>query len=175
MIYMKPQDLQPGDYPEYYQTYIAHLPQENIFTILNDQMKEMTAFLRRLNSEDLLYSYAPGKWTVGQVLQHIIDTERIFQYRSLRIARNDRTPLAGYDQDAYAPISAAQERDIESFSREYLAVRQSGIYLFQTFNSEMFKRKGISNDKPLSAAAAAFIIAGHEKHHLLLFKTNYNL
>ena len=171
---MKPLDLQPGDYPQYYQTYIAHLPQEELMDILNKQREEMNTFLSGLNSEDLLKSYAPGKWTVSQVLQHMIDTERIFQYRALRIARNDSTSLAGYDQDAYV-ISATNERHVDSFYREYNAVRQSGICLFESFKDEMFRRRGISNDQPLSAAAAAFIIAGHEKHHLLLFKSNYNL
>lgn len=172
---MKPQDLLEGDYPKYYQTYIALLPQEDLLTILNNQMKEMVTFLKGLSSRDLLMTYAPGKWTVGQVIQHLIDTERIFQYRALRIARNDSTPLAGYDQDAYAPESAAEERDLGSFIQEYAAVRESGICLFKTFNPEMFRRRGNSNDQPLSASAAAFIIAGHEKHHLLLFKSNYNL
>lgn len=172
---MKPQYLQPGDYPKYYQTYIAHLPQDDLFDILIRQREEMLTFLGGLKPEDLMSSYATDKWTVAQVLQHMIDTERIFQYRALRIARNDSTPLAGYDQDAYVPNSAATERTSESFSKEYYVVRQSGIYLFESFNEEMFRRKGISNNQPLSAAAAAFIIAGHEKHHLLLFKSNYNL
>lgn len=171
---MKTQDLHPGDYPQYYQTYIAHLPQEELMDIFNKQKEEMSTFLNHLNPEDLHKSYAPGKWTVSQVLQHMIDTERIFQYRALRIARNDSTSLAGYDQDAYV-ISAAQERSVNSFSREYNAVRQSGICLFESFTNDMFQRRGISNNQPLSAAAAAFIIAGHEKHHLLLFKSNYNL
>lgn len=172
---MKPQDLQQGDYPVYYHTYIAYLPQRDLLDILKDQREEMNTFLNGLRSEDLGRSYAPGKWTVAQVLQHMIDTERIFQYRALRIARNDKTPLAGYDQDAYVPASLATERTLDSFYKEYNAVRLSGISLFETFNNEMFSRRGISNDNPLSAAAAAFIIAGHERHHLLLFKSKYIL
>lgn len=172
---MKLQDLQPGDYPEYYRTYISHLPQEELLHILNIQKNEMNAFIERLGPEELSHSYAAEKWTVAQVLQHMIDTERIFQYRALRIARNDSTPLAGYDQDAYVPFSIAQERNAAGFLKEYNAVREAGICLFETFTSDMFQRKGISNDHPLSAGAAGFIIAGHEKHHLLLFKSNYKL
>lgn len=173
---MRPIDLQPGDYPEYYQTYISHLPQkDHLLDLLNDQGKEMKIFLGKLNKKDLLISYAPGKWTVAQVLQHMLDTERIFQYRALRIARNDKTPLAGYDQDAYVTILASAERTLEDFSKEFEAVRRSGIYMFESFTDEMLNRKGISNDKPLSAAAAAFISVGHGKHHLLLFKSKYNL
>src|SRR5690606_29744362 len=121
--------------------------------------------IERLGSKELSMTYAPDKWTVAQVLQHMIDTERIFQYRALRIARNDSTPLAGYDQDAYVPVSAANERDVQSFLKEYNAVRQAGISLFESFTNEMFQRKGISNEQPLSAGAAGFIIAGHERHH----------
>lgn len=172
---MSPQDLQPGDYPEYYHPYIAYLPQNDLLSILKDQMDEMCSFLRNLKSSDLKISYAPGKWTVSQVIQHMIDTERIFQYRALRIARNDITPLAGYDQDAYAPVSGAENRTAESYLNEYVAVRRSGICLFETFNDEMYRRKGFSNDKHLSAAAAGFIIAGHEKHHFVLFKSHYKL
>lgn len=172
---MKPQDLQPGDYPAYYQTYVAHLPQKDLFDIFNMQRKKMNNFLARLKPNDLMHSYAPGKWTVGEVIQHMIDTERIFQYRALRIARNDKTPLAGYDQDAYVPVSAATQRTVDSFLKEYNSVREAGICLFENFNDEMFQRRGISNEQPLSTAAAAFIIAGHEKHHLLLFNSNYNL
>ena len=172
---MRPQDLQPGDYPEYYKTYIAHLPQEALLEILNTQKDKMNSFLEALGTKELRHSYAPGKWNVAQVIQHMIDTERIFQYRALRIARNDATPLAGYDQDAYVPVSSANERNAHSFLKEYNAVRQAGIFLFESFTAEMFQRKGISNDQPLSAGAAGFIIAGHEIHHLLLFQSNYKL
>lgn len=172
---MIPQDLKPGDYPEYYQSYIEYLPQEELLDILNNQKQEMNSFLNSLGSDALMSTYAPGKWTVAQVIQHMIDTERIFQYRALRIARNDKTPLAGYDQDLYVPFSGAINKSIDSFSREYNAVREAGICMFENFDDEMFSRKGLSNDQPLSARAAAFIIAGHEKHHLNLFKTNYDL
>lgn len=172
---MKLQHLQSGDYPEYYHTYIAHLPQEELLTILSTQKNEMNRFIERLGSKELNMTYAPDKWNVAQVLQHMIDTERIFQYRALRIARNDSTPLAGYDQDAYVPVSSANERDAQSFLYEYNAVRQSGISLFESFTKAMFLRKGISNEQPLSAGAAGFIIAGHERHHIILFKSNYKL
>lgn len=172
---MSPQDLQPGDYPEYYRKYISQLPEDDLLSILNDQLEEMRAFLNRLSPSDLQKSYAPGKWTVAEVIQHMIDTERIFQYRALRIARNDTTPLAGYDQDAYVPVCRAGNRTAEGLLKEYTAVRHSGIGLFETFNNEMFNRHGYSNENPLTAAAAGFIIAGHEKHHLVLFKSNYKL
>lgn len=172
---MKPEDLKSVEYPGYYQYYIDQLPQEDLINLLRNQKLQMLSFLARLESESLNFSYAEGKWTVAEVIQHILDTERIFQYRALCIARKDKTPLPGYDQDAYVPFSGANERSVESFIIEYQTLRDSGISLFQTFSPSMLTERGNSNGKPLSTAAAGFIIAGHEKHHLNLFKTNYNL
>ncbi len=172
---MKPEQLLIGDYPKYYQTYIDHLPQLELLTLLRSQQDEMVNFLENLDPVDLMLSYEVGKWTVAQVLQHMFDTERIFQYRALRIARKDKTPLSGYDQDAYAPASRANDRNLPDLLKEYKAIRESGICLFESFTKEMYKEKGISNGGDLSAAAAGFIIAGHEKHHLALFKSRYNL
>lgn len=172
---MKPQNLSNDEYPEYYQIYINQLPQEDLLQLLKNQKLQMLSFLANLKNENLNYTYAEGKWTVAEVLQHLIDTERIFQYRALCIARKDKTSLPGYDQDAYVPFSASDDRGVESFIIEYQTVRDSGISLFQSFTSEMLGERGNSNGKPLSTAAAGFIIAGHEKHHLNLFKTRYNL
>jgi len=172
---MKPEQLQIGDYPAYYQTYIDHLPQLELLTLLRSQREEMANFLTSLDPVDLMKSYDKGKWTVAQVLQHMLDTERIFQYRALRIARKDKTPLPGYDQDAYAPASGANDRNLEGILNEYNAIRESGICMFESFTQEMYREKGISSGGDLTAAAAGFIIAGHEKHHLALFKSRYNL
>lgn len=172
---MKPEQLLTGDYPEYYQTYINQLPQLELLTLLRSQREEMVNFLTNLDPVDLMWSYEPGKWTVAQVLQHMFDTERIFQYRALRIARKDKTPLAGFDQDEYVPASGANDRNLEDLIKEYTAIRESGVCMFESFTKEMYKEKGVSSGGELSAAAAGFIIAGHEKHHLALFKNKYNL
>ncbi|QED37070.1 DinB family protein [Antarcticibacterium arcticum] len=172
---MKPEQLLIGDYPAYYQTYIDQLPQLELLTLLRSQREEMVNFLTNLDPVDLMWSYEAGKWTVAQVLPHMLDTERIFQYRALRIARKDKTPLAGFDQDAYVPASGANDRNLEDLIKEYNAIRESGICMFESFTKEMYKEKGISSGGDLSAAAAGFIIAGHEKHHLSLFKNKYNL
>lgn len=172
---MKPKDLDSVEYPQYYQFYIDQLPQEDLIDLLRNQKLEMLSFLANLKEEKLSFSYAEGKWTVAEVIQHTIDTERIFQYRALCIARGDKTALPGYDQDAYVPFSDANNRSAESFIVEYQTLRDSGLALFQTFTPSMLKERGNSNGKPLSTAAAGFIIAGHEKHHLNYFKTRYNL
>lgn len=172
---MKPQDLKSNEYPNYYQTYIGNLPQENLMDLLRDQKEKMITFLNKLEQKNLMLSYAEGKWTVAQVIQHMIDTERIFQYRALCIARKDQTPLPGFDQDAYVPASEANQRNTETFIKEYASVRDAGIALFESFNDSMLKETGSSSGGSLSTAAAGFIIAGHENHHLRLFKLNYGL
>lgn len=172
---MKLFQLSPNNYPSYYGKYIKLLPERELLDLLQLQMEEMQRFLKNISEEDLQYSYANEKWTVAQVLQHLLDTERIFQYRALRIARKDRTPLPGFDHDAYVPASLATGRTLKGFMEEFPIVRKAGISLFQGFNKEMMMEKGTSSGGDLSAAAAGFIIAGHEKHHLRLFKSNYNL
>lgn len=172
---MRTANLKSSDYPKYYQTYIDHLPQEELFDLLKSQREEMISFLRRLEPEDLQLSYAKGKWTVAEVLQHMLDTERIFQYRALCIARKDKTSLPGFDQDNYVHVSHANERNLSGFIEEYITLRDSGISMFKSFSEEMFYETGSSNGYDLTAGAAGFIIAGHEKHHLLLFKSNYKL
>lgn len=172
---MKPQELRSIEYPSYYQKYIDNLPQEDLLKLLRDQKMKMVDFIKTLEHENLMFTYAEGKWTVAEVIQHMIDTERIFQYRALCIARKDKTPLPGFDQDAYVPVSEANHRDTETFINEYAAVRNSGIALFESFNDYMLKETGNSSGGTLSTAAAGFIIAGHENHHLKLFKSNYAL
>lgn len=172
---MTPSQLLESEYPVYYSKYISLLPERNLLDLLQLQMEEMHQFLKNIREEDLQYSYAEEKWTVAQVLQHLLDTERIFQYRALRIARKDRTPLPGFDQDAYVPASRATGRTLQGFIEEFPAVRKAGVALFQGFNKEMLEEKGTSSGGDLSAAAAGFIIAGHERHHLKLFKSNYNI
>jgi len=167
--------LNKQDYPEYYQTYLDQLPVDNLINTLLSQRDHTIEFLSSITEDDLNTSYAPGKWTVAQVLQHMLDTERIFQYRALCIARKDKTSLPGFDQDDYVPASQANERNLRGFIEEYITLRDSGISLFKSFSEDMLQETGVSNGAGLTTAAAGFIIAGHEKHHLNLFKSNYAL
>lgn len=172
---MRLRELRKGDFPEYYQQYIDYLPDEDLVYLLRSQKEEMLDFLFRLRREDLRITYGEDKWTVAEVLQHTWDTERIFQYRALCIARKDKTSFPGYDQETYVPASKAHERRLFGYIEEYEAIRNSGIALFRSFSSEMINEMGTSNGFGLTAAAAGFIIAGHEKHHLKLFQSRYGL
>lgn len=172
---MKLSQLPQKDYPEYYKTYIETLPDGELIDLMDILKTEFLEFLKTLKPEDLKYRYAENKWTVAEVLQHCLDTERIFQYRALCLARKDVNRLPGYDQDEYVPVSQASRRSLEDFIEDFLAVRNSSIALFKSFNEEMLQAKGISNERPLSTAAAGFIICGHQKHHQILFKSKYGL
>jgi hypothetical protein len=117
--------------------------------------------------------YAPGKWTVKDILQHVIDNERIFCYRALRFARNDKTPLPGYDEQLFGQHANGFKRTIDDLLNEFALVRQASLALFKNFNEEILLHKGIANNKELSVLAAGFIIAGHPIHHLNVIKERY--
>lgn len=172
---MKINELKKGDYPEYYQQYTSLLPELELTELLESQKETMVSLLNSKENLDLHFTYGEGKWTIAEVLQHMLDTERIFQYRALCISRKDQTSLPGFDQDKYVSVSNANERSLTEYIDEYKAVRDSTISLFKSFSEEMMGSVGLSNGQDLSTAAAGFIIAGHEKHHLKLFSLNYKL
>ncbi len=173
---MKIKELKKSDYPEYYQQYTGLLPDLDLTELLQTQKEAMLGLFNSAEKDvDLNFKYAEGKWTIAEVLQHMLDTERIFQYRALCISRKDQRSLPGFDQDKYVSAAKANERSLADFIDEYKAVRDSTIFLFKSFSPEMMQYIGLSNGQDLSAGAAGFIIAGHEKHHLKLFKGNYQL
>jgi uncharacterized damage-inducible protein DinB len=126
-----------------------------------------------LPEEKLLFKYAEGKWTIKEVLVHIIDDERIYAYRALRFARNDKTELPGFEQDPYAYYSYANQRTAESIVEEYEAVRLSTIALFNNLSDDAIARSGVANKNEVTVRALGYHIAGHELHHLNIIKTRY--
>ncbi|HEY9185629.1 MAG TPA: DinB family protein [Salegentibacter sp.] len=171
---MKVSELNKEDYHEFYQTYIDKLPgDKTLGGLLKENQKDLREILSIITPEKLSFSYAEGKWTLAEVLQHMIDVERIFQYRALSIARNDKTSLPGFDHDAYVPESGANRRGLESFKTEFNNIRNSGINLYESFTEEMLKRKGRVDNNITSAGAIGFITIGHTIHHLELLKKKY--
>ncbi len=164
----------PGEYDPYAIAYIDHLPDDgNIFHHLRRNGELMTAFFRSLPAGKWEHRYAPGKWTIKDILLHIIDDERIFAYRALRIARGDTTPLAGFDQEPYAVTGQANARSAESLLEEYVSVRNATLTLFENLPDEAWTRSGIANEHPVSVRALVYILGGHELHHLAVIKNKY--
>lgn len=165
-----------GDYPEYAEMYMKLLPADGfLLKHLKDNFLMVKTFIYSLPEEKLVHRYAPGKWSIKEILVHIIDDERIFAYRALRFARNEKQNLIGFDQDAYAFYSKADERELDNIFDEYEAVRNATIALFNGLPEESFDRMGhgtgTANDA--TVRALAYHIAGHELHHINFIKENY--
>lgn len=170
---MRSIELQPEDYNPFYQTYIDVLGDVELMDMLRRQLKNFPKFLDSLPDEKLDYAYAEGKWTIAEALLHVLDAERVFQYRALRFMRGDKTPLPGFDQDIFVPNSNADRRTKESIIEEYKVIRRSTIALYSNMNGQSLQRKGVASDSPMSVAALGFIICGHQKHHRNVIRERY--
>lgn len=152
--------------PQYYDRYINLAMDRPLVKALQatgaEFLLEERAMLARLGDK----VYAPGKWTAKDLLQHIIDTERVFSYRAMRIARNDKTPLPGFEENEYAVTAQATDRDLDDLLAEYAMLRNSVIFMFKSFTEEMLHREGVCSGKEISVLAIGFVIAGHTQHHV---------
>jgi len=162
-----------NEYSPYYKTYIQLVPEGDLITILEEQLATTLQLLSPVREEQWDYRYAPGKWTLKDVIGHIIDNERVMSYRLLRIARGDNTPLPGYDQDEFMKNDPFQSVTLPDLLEDYTAVRRSTITLLQLLPQQAWERLGSANGTILSARALACIIAGHELHHLAIIKERY--
>lgn len=159
--------------PEWYKGYVEATGEQNPLDLLKANLSANTAFLGSIPPEKHDFAYQAGKWTVKEVILHIIDAERIFASRALIFARNDKTPLPGFDENSYVPNSGAGSRTMESLIREYIAVRNASIELFDNLSEEMWYRTGTANDKEFNVLLLAISIAGHEIHHLKVLQERY--
>ena len=163
----------PTEYDPYFGKYISLVPDGDIVSILSSQVENTLALLRTITEQRGGHAYAPGKWSIKEVVGHMTDTERIFAYRGLRIGRNDRTPLPGFEQDDYVANTNFNARTLGSLMEELAAVRRASVQLFQHFNGEEWQRRGTANERQISARAVAYNIAGHELHHVDVLKSRY--
>lgn len=166
-------ELNPDEYNAYYLPYIERAGDGNIFNALRNNHNLLISFVNNIDKDRLDYRYAEGKWTIKEIVQHLIDTERIFNYRALCIARCDKIDLPGFDQDVFVAHSHANERSIGSLMAEYKRVRLATISLFESFDQKALAEIGIASNSVLSVRAVAFIIVGHETHHLQVIKERY--
>lgn len=165
-----------SEFGSFYKGYIEQFPDGvSALEILEMQSAEVTRMLDGLNDGNAQFRYAPEKWSIKQVIGHMIDTERIFAYRALAISRGEQNELPGYNHDNYVEMAGFDDRRIKDLLEEYKTVRSATVHLFKNFTEEMLGRQGIVNQVPCSVRALAFIIAGHEKHHLKLLKERYGL
>jgi uncharacterized damage-inducible protein DinB len=165
--------LKTGEFNPYYGTYIQKTKDLKLKDGLNISGELTISFLKSISKEKLDYRYAEGKWTIKEIVQHLMDAERVFAYRALRIAREDKTPLPGFEQDDYILPSQANSRTMEDILNEYNAIRSSTVALFDTFSNKMLMALGTASNSSVSVRAIGFIIMGHEIHHCEVIKERY--
>ena len=163
----------PTNYPGYFQKYIDQVTETDFFTALQNQSAGLEQFLQPISEEKSMFAYAEGKWTIKEMLLHMSDTERIFCYRALCFAREEKTNLPGFDENDYAANSDANSRTWESIVQEFLVVRKATEVLFKSFSEKALARVGTANNNPATVASIGFILLGHFNHHKKILAERY--
>lgn len=161
------------DYPEYYHTYIQKVMGDDLIFVLKNNLQTTVDFISTIPIDKLEYRYQEGKWTIKEILIHLIDAERIFAYRALRFARKDKTPLPGFEENDYVPVSNANIRNIQNILHEFTTVRNATISLFENLSDEQLNESGTANNKSITVRSIGYTIAGHEQHHVGVIKDRY--
>lgn len=170
---MKIQRPLPGTYPPYYDTYISKVQSDNLFEELLTVHYDTIDLITSIDLETQHFRYAEGKWNIKEILQHIMDTERIFSYRALCIARGDSTPLPGFDENQYALHSYATARNMNDIAREFSVLRASTIELIKSLNENVWSNTGTADSHIVSLPALFYAILGHEIHHMQVINERY--
>jgi hypothetical protein len=161
------------EYLSYYGRYVSLVPDGDIIALLGEQREGTIALLRSIPESEADFRYAPDKWSIKELVGHVIDTERIFAYRALRFARNDKTPLPGYEQDDYIRNASFDDCPLGDLTSEFESVRQSSLFLFKHLGRAAWLRRGVASESEVSVRALAYIIAGHELHHREILRSRY--
>ena len=164
---------EPTEYASYFGTYISKVPDGDVLEILERQQDEMRLLLSELAADKGNYRYAPDKWSIKEVIGHVVDAERIFCYRALRFARGDKTPLPSFEQNDYVLNANFAQRTVNDLVQEYDAVRTATILLFRNLSPDAFMRIGTASGNVFTVRALVYTVAGHERHHLGLLKERY--
>lgn len=163
----------PSEFAEYYALYIDKVPDGDLALILEQTLTETVNLLTGIDDQKAMYRYDTGKWSIKEIIQHLIDGERVFQYRALRFGRGDETDLPGYDHDRYARDSQADYRSMHDLLDELSAVRAATISLYRSMNNDMLMRSGTANGNKQSVRSLFYIIPGHELHHMQVIRNKY--
>ncbi len=173
MAHIKVTKPASSEYSPYYKSYIARVPGDDVVAALTNQISSSQNLIRGIPEEKGDFRYAEGKWNIRELIGHVIDTERVMAYRALRFARNDPTPLAGFDQDPYVKYSNSEGRSLDSLRNEFTLLREANLCMFLNFDEDAWGRTGTANGHPVSARALSYIIAGHEIHHFNILRERY--
>lgn len=163
----------PAEYPSYFQRYVDQVPEDDLLIAFSNQLPIIKQFLSTITEEKSLYAYETGKWTLKELLQHIIDTERIFNYRAVCFARKETVSLPGFNENNYAANSNANSRKWPEMVEEFIAVRKSTELLFKSFSNDILAASGISNNNPVTVNSIGFITLGHFYHHQKVMEERY--
>ena len=170
---MKSNQLPINEYADFYKSYIQALEDVELIEELEICLHDFIRFVQNIPMDKFDYRYAEGKWTIKEIIQHLIDSERVFSYRALRISRNDKTPLPGFDENEYVANSNGNKRNLQGLLTELAVVRQATLSLFNSFSQEQLQYVGIASENQISVRAIGFIIIGHQKHHQKIFAERY--
>jgi hypothetical protein len=161
------------EHSPYYAKYIDRVPDGDLVALLRDQLMEIVALLRNVTPDREDYAYGPDKWTIKEVVGHIVDVERVMAFRALWFARNDTAPLPGFDENAWVPSVNFGARTLADLVEELQIVRASTVYFARHLDPDVLARRGVANGQPVSVRALLYIIAGHERHHAALLRERY--
>ena len=161
--------------PSHFVGYIKRVPELDPVIVCASQIEDTAALLRGLSDADAMHRYARDKWSVKEIVGHLADIERIMAYRALRIARGDTTPLPGFDENAYVPVAKFDTRSLADLVGELRTARAATLALLRTFDADAWRRRGTASDKPVSVRAIAYMIPGHERHHVEILRTRYRV
>jgi len=164
---------EPGEYAPYYEKYISQIQSDDILATLDEQRRKMLLLLTCRSEAEGNMRYAPEKWSVKEVLGHVCDAERVFAYRALRVARNDATPLPGFDENEYVKNAPFAQLGIGELIEDYTAVRRATLSLFRNLDEAAWMRRGLANQQQVTVRALAYIIAGHDLHHQRVLEERY--
>jgi hypothetical protein len=162
-----------NEYDPYYEHYVSLVPEDEISSVLAAQPDELEALIGSVPESKGTFAYADGKWTIKELLGHLIDGERIFAYRTLRISRGDQTPIEGFEQDGYIENAHSNERSFADLLTEFSLLRQANMCLFNDLKGDAWTRTGTANDCQISVRALAWIMAGHIRHHIDILRSRY--
>jgi uncharacterized damage-inducible protein DinB len=161
------------EYALYYDRYVSLVPDGDIVATLSNQLEETLALVHSIPEARGTHRYGEGKWSIKELLGHVIDSERVFSYRALRFGRGDSTPLLGFEQDVFVQGAAFDKRTLDDLAYEYEHVRRATISLFANLEEGAWSRRGVASGNEVSVRGLAFIVAGHERHHLDILRTRY--